>query len=262
MKRIVAGAIAVLTALIVAGPAWAPWETMSALAVNDVTICRNAVSFYLADFEQAPDPAFSHSVDVGFAYTVDPLLDPPEKYSSAVAVTSVPLPLAPVSFPDGVDGVANFTGFSGWVPFSAAQDPNAAAPYDVITLIGGYPDNDDLSADKFYDVGDCYLLPMSVDRVDIGKPDRKLKVVLSSATSPTALSPSDLVVSTIRFGATGTEAAPVRAQVKKSELVLTFLVGETDITCDALTGKLIGQTSDGRQFIGTAELTVQPCLYP
>ena len=261
MKRIVAGAIAALTALIVAAPAWAPWETMSSLAVNDVTVCRNGASFYLANFEFPPDPSQSFNVGVGFAYTVDPLLDPPDRYSDPVAVTSVPLPFAPVPFPL-TDGVANYTGFSGLVPFSAAQDPAAAAPYDVITLIGSYPDLQDLSADKHYDVGDCYLLPMSVDRVDISKPAKKLKVVLSSATSPTALSPSDLDVSTVRFGATGTEAAPVKAQVKQSQLVLTFLVGDTGITCDALTGKLTGQTTDGRHFIGTAELTIQPCLYP
>ena len=265
MKRIVVPAIVAVAALVMAGVAWAPWETMSSLAVNDVTVCRNATSYYLANFEHAPDPTLTFNVGVGFAYTVDSSLPPPDRYSAPpVAVTTVPLPFAPVPFPDGADEIAYYTGFSGWVPFSSEQDPNAAAPYDQITLIGSYPDTMNLSADKNYDIADCYLLPMSVDAIDLSRPNRTVDVTLSSASSPVAISASDLDPSTIQFGAIGgtSTAAPVRAKVKGSQLLLRFRVGETGITCDALTGRLTGQLSDGRQVIGTAELTLQPCQYP
>jgi hypothetical protein len=255
--------------LAVPGIAWAPWETMSALAVNDVVVCRNAASFYFANFEAPADAPPVSGIPVGFVFTLDPAGTPPDKYSSPpLAVPAVPLLQETVPFPDGVDGLAYLTNFSGWVPFSSAVDPNAAAPYDQITLVAGYPDEFDFSADKFYDIGDCYLLPMTPEVVNLSKPDKTLGVRLLSATSPVPLAPSDLVASTIRFGASGTEASPVKIKIRElnddgvDDLLLQFRVGDTGITCDALTGRLTGQTGDGRQFIGTSKLTIDPCQYP
>jgi hypothetical protein len=70
---------------------------------------------------------------------------------------------------------------------------------------------------------------------------------------------------TVRFGATGTEASPVHVGRRdvdgdgKRDIVLRFQIQDTDISCGDATASLMGETSNGIAFIGSAPITTTRC---
>ena len=73
---------------------------------------------------------------------------------------------------------------------------------------------------------------------------------------------------TVRFGATGTEAAPVhvaRTDVDgdgNRDLVLRFQIQDTRIECGDTSGVLTGQIPNGPSIIGSSPLTTVQCKKP
>ena len=70
---------------------------------------------------------------------------------------------------------------------------------------------------------------------------------------------------TVRFGATGTEAAPIHSARRdvngdgSRDLVMRFEIGYLGIQCGDTTATLTGQTSDGRSIIGSSPITTVQC---
>src|SRR5262249_58648050 len=74
--------------------------------------------------------------------------------------------------------------------------------------------------------------------------------------------------STVRFGATGTEATPIRVRLTDIDgdglldMVLRFQIQDTGIKCGDTSAFLAGQTSGGQSFIGSSPLTTVQCKQP
>jgi hypothetical protein len=71
--------------------------------------------------------------------------------------------------------------------------------------------------------------------------------------------------STVRFGATGAEAAPVRVALRDVDgdgdldMVLRFAIPETGITCGDTSASLTGQTAQGLSIIGSSPIKTVQC---
>jgi hypothetical protein len=70
---------------------------------------------------------------------------------------------------------------------------------------------------------------------------------------------------TVRFGATGTEAAPVQSAVADvdgdgdTDLILHFKTQDTDIRCGDTSASLTGETFDGQAIEGSDAITAVGC---
>jgi hypothetical protein len=91
------------------------------------------------------------------------------------------------------------------------------------------------------------------NEVDLDRHSRVKVAILSTAEfDATRVAPS-----TVRFGATGTEARPVSHSRKdvngdgRLDKVLCFKVQQTDLTCDSTSAVLTGRTRDDTSFRGT-----------
>ena len=71
--------------------------------------------------------------------------------------------------------------------------------------------------------------------------------------------------STVRFGATGAEAAPVHVALRDvdgdghRDMVLRFQIQDTGIKCGDTSALLTGQISGGLSFIGSSPITTVQC---
>ena len=70
---------------------------------------------------------------------------------------------------------------------------------------------------------------------------------------------------TVRFGATGTEAAPVHGAIRdvdgdgRFDMVLRFAIQDTGIQCGDTSASLTGQTSQGLSIMGSSPLKTVQC---
>jgi hypothetical protein len=90
--------------------------------------------------------------------------------------------------------------------------------------------------------------------------------VTSVAILTTAIFDASTVnAATVRFGATGTEAAPVRVAVEdvnsdgRPDLLLQFRTMDTDIACGDTSASLTGQTFSGQGIEGTDAIQTVGC---
>jgi hypothetical protein len=76
---------------------------------------------------------------------------------------------------------------------------------------------------------------------------------------------TSLNLNTVRFGATGTEAAPIYARLTdidedgRQDLVLRFQILDTGIKCGDTSAALTGQISTGQSVVGSSPLTTVQC---
>jgi hypothetical protein len=72
---------------------------------------------------------------------------------------------------------------------------------------------------------------------------------------------------TVRFGATGTEAAPVHTELEDvdhdgdMDLLLLFKTQETGIKCGNTSATVTGETLDGKKFAGTDSIRTVGCKH-
>ncbi len=98
---------------------------------------------------------------------------------------------------------------------------------------------------------------MSNARKDHNRPARSADLPTSVATT--------LRPATVRFGATGTEAAPVHAALEDvdldgdTDLLLQFNTQATGIQCGATSASLTGETFSGRRIRGSASVNTVGC---
>jgi hypothetical protein len=77
--------------------------------------------------------------------------------------------------------------------------------------------------------------------------------------------PTSVDSSTVRFGATGAEAAPIHIRVTDvdgdghDDMILRFQILDTGIKCGDTSALLTGQVSSGQSFIGSSPLTTVQC---
>jgi hypothetical protein len=70
---------------------------------------------------------------------------------------------------------------------------------------------------------------------------------------------------TVRFGATGTEAAPVSFVVRdrnrdhRRDLILRFQIQDMGIKCGDTTASLTGQIANGLPIVGTSGIVTPAC---
>ena len=70
---------------------------------------------------------------------------------------------------------------------------------------------------------------------------------------------------TVRFGATGTEAAPIQGAIRdvdgdgRFDMVLRFAIPDTGITCGDTSASLTGQTAQGLSIIGSSPIKTVQC---
>ena len=73
------------------------------------------------------------------------------------------------------------------------------------------------------------------------------------------------MVATVRFGPTGTEAAPIDAALRDAngdgvaDLVLRFKTRDTAFTCGVTTATVAGRTQGGVPFAATAPVVLRGC---
>ena len=73
---------------------------------------------------------------------------------------------------------------------------------------------------------------------------------------------------TVRFGATGTEAAPVHVARRDvdgdgdRDMVVRFQIQDTGIKCGDTSAVLTGQTSQGLSIIGSSPIKTVQCKQP
>jgi hypothetical protein len=73
---------------------------------------------------------------------------------------------------------------------------------------------------------------------------------------------------TVRFGATGAEAAPVQIAIRDvdgdgdQDMVLRFQIPDTGITCGDISAVLTAQTSNGLSIIGSSPINTVQCKQP
>jgi len=71
--------------------------------------------------------------------------------------------------------------------------------------------------------------------------------------------------STVRFGATGTEATPIHVRLADvngdalRDMILRFEIVDTGIQCGDTSATLTGQISNGQSIIGSSPLTTVGC---
>jgi Beta-propeller repeat len=96
-------------------------------------------------------------------------------------------------------------------------------------------------------------------------PSSRGELPVAILSTDTFSAPTDVDVATIRFGATGTEAAPLRvtrADVNVDglpDLLLHFSIPETGIACGATTAALRGRTVDGQEVRGSGPIQTVGC---
>jgi hypothetical protein len=70
---------------------------------------------------------------------------------------------------------------------------------------------------------------------------------------------------TVRFGATGTEAAPIQGAIRdvdgdgQFDMVLRFAIPHTGIVCGSTFASLTGQTSQGLSIMGASPIKTVQC---
>jgi Protein of unknown function (DUF1566) len=95
-------------------------------------------------------------------------------------------------------------------------------------------------------------------------PRSKAKIAVAILTTDT-FNPTTVNAATLRFGATGTEAIPVRIAVEDvngdgfSDLLLNFNTQDTDIQSGETSASLTGQTFNGQRIEGTNAITTLGC---
>jgi Beta-propeller repeat len=96
-------------------------------------------------------------------------------------------------------------------------------------------------------------------------PSSRGELPVAVLSTDTFSAPADVDVASIRFGVTGTEAAPLRStrvDVNKDglpDLLLHFSIPDTGIVCGATTAALSGRTVDGQEFRGSAPIQTIGC---
>ena len=91
------------------------------------------------------------------------------------------------------------------------------------------------------------------------------ELVVALLTSPPFYATIHVDPSTLRFGATGTEATPVQLAFVdvdgdgNPDMVLHFNTQETGLTCDSTFGVLTGQTIRGQQLMGIDAIQTVGC---
>jgi hypothetical protein len=115
-------------------------------------------------------------------------------------------------------------------------------------------------------IGD--LLPKTVT-VDISFPNsinpRSKGKTPVAILSTEGFDATTVVVNSVRFGLTGTEAAPLMSSVEdvdgdgRTDLQLHFSTNALGIVCGSVSGKLTGKTASGGSIIGSGELKTVGC---
>lgn len=288
LVKYVVVAIGAAALFLQAGVAWAPWHALSDLTFGDEVICTNGLSFHLADDEPPPDStspttwnmvsfatgpntqflAFSPTlpvkpISINFGSAV--LERSKSRYFQAVPWDTSPTAGADVRFDFGFDGFADVQDLDG--------NPGADGIADVDLI-------DNQTDEVLYPVENCLVVPVDIRPFSSGNsfnPDGLLPVPVA-ILSNSRFDARQVRRSTVRFGATGTEASPLLSVAldidfdRDTDLLFLFKPRDTGIECFATgggptgtdpgggptAGFLTGQTRAGRAIKG-ADAIVTPC---
>jgi len=185
-----------------------------------------------------------------------------------------------ITYPSNIPSPAQFWKFinsSGW---TQVQPPILGSDNgdNILTLTitdGVMPgDIDSVVNGEIVDPGGPAVGSLSVIAVTIDiKPDSKpnsinprdrglvpVAILTTAAFNGASVNPA-----TVRFGATGTEAAPVRSALRdvngdrKADLVLQFRVRDTGIQCGMTSAALTGRTKTGQPIKGSDSIVTVGC---
>jgi hypothetical protein len=274
-------------ALVVAGLLLAPlsaaqagWKIIADNAVNPILVCTDGIIFehtreFYDDATNYSDYPAKQSITFKAAFPV-----PPEDVNNGGYIYPAngtiianhtftvykfrqdPFGIDTSDPPDGVDDA--FLVYEG---MSIAKWKQPRNPGDEVLL--SFADFDSGEQQPIETVQDCKVFSIDIrpgftnQRVDL-RSKSPLEVAIVKRPG---FNPSIVDKSTVRFGATGTEAAPISWQWKDADrdgdvdLVFKFNIAVTGINCGSTAGFLSAQTSQG-DFLGGDTLTPANCKWP
>jgi hypothetical protein len=223
----------------------AGWHILSDTAINTKRLCRDGLTYTWASGQTTDKPPASRPVGAPrWSGPIDLLVQsgPSSLSQDEFSWENQPMAGADV-FTAGYAPVKNSnTVPASWYPYShpgTVPFRRPLTPVDETVRIDTQPNGND-ATEVFLPVEDCYLF----GPIDVAPGDASNTVDLSAGASVTValLSTStfkaaNVSAGSVRFGATGTEAAPTASSKTdvngdgRNDLRLTFATGETGIRC-------------------------------
>jgi hypothetical protein len=143
-------------------------------------------------------------------------------------------------------------------------------PNGQVLVTGGRNSDGALASAELYSSSDQESpLPIAID-IKPGKypnrisPSSQGNLLVAILTTPN-FSAAVVETNTVLFGATGTEAAPLKSALQDldrdgdKDLILLFRIDETNISCGDHFAFLTGETVDGQRIVGSDSIITIGC---
>ena len=252
----------------------AGWHILSETAINTKKLCRDGLTYTWASGQTDVKPPSSRPVgEPRWVGPVDLLIQsgPSSLPQDESSWENQPMAGADV-FTAGYNPVKNAsTSPVSWYPYSHPgvvpfRDP--LTPVSDTVRIDTQPNGND-TTEVFLPVDSCYLF----GPIDIAPGDASNTVDLSAGTnvvvallSTSSFNAANVAASSVKFGRTGTEAAPT-ASVKvdvngdgRNDLRLTFAVADTGLDCSSGSAALSATDPGSKKtFYERDSVTPTPC---